>query len=38
LRQGFEARVRVSTNFNDQEKRVMKQINGREEINKTKHK
>jgi hypothetical protein len=38
LRQGFEARARVSTNFNGQEKRVMKQTNGREKINKTKHK
>jgi hypothetical protein len=38
LRQWFETRARVSTNFNGQEKRVMKQTNGREEINETKHK
>jgi hypothetical protein len=38
LRQGFEARARVSTNFNGQEKRVLKQTNGRKEVNKTKHK
>jgi hypothetical protein len=36
LRQGFEARARVSTNFNGQEKRVLKQTKGREEVNKTK--
>jgi hypothetical protein len=38
LRQGFEARARVSTNFNGQEKKVMEQTNGREEVNKIKHK
>jgi hypothetical protein len=38
LRQRFEARARVSINFNGQVKRVMKQTNGREEVKKTKHK
>ncbi len=34
MRQGFEARARVSANFNGQEKRVLKQT----KVNKTKHK
>ena len=38
LVQRFEAKARVSTNFNGQEKRVLKQTKGRKEVNKTKQK